>query len=181
MLTIKVEPKEVFNERSLEFDSIPGAELHLEHSLISLSKWESKWKKRYLTYDEKETHTIEEILDYISCMSTDRKPIDPKVIKNLEPEVIKKVLDYIADPHTATKIYDMRQNQNSRPEKLSSELIYYYMIYYGIPWEAEKWHLNNLMMLIRICNIKGGTAQNQMDMNAIFSQNKRLNAMRRPR
>ena len=180
MLTIKVEPKELLNERDFSITPINGAELHLEHSLISLSKWESKWKKPYLTVSEDETHTKEEILDYIYCMSID-KNVDKNIINYLDFGTVKKILDYIADPHTATQIFDLRPNQPHRQERMTSELIYYYMIYFGIPWEAQKWHLNRLMMLIKVCGIKGGTTNQQMSMADILTQNRRLNAMRRPR
>lgn len=175
MLTINIPEKEMFDESSASFLIIPGAELHLEHSLISLSKWESKWKKPYLSNEE---HSKEEILDYIYCMSMD-KNTNIDVIQNLNFDEYKQILEYTADPHTATKIYDKRPHRGGKSEIYTSEVLYYYMIYYGIPWSAEKWHLNRLITLIRVCGIKGGTTNQAMDMNAIFSQNRALNAARR--
>lgn len=175
MLTITIPEKEMFDESNGTFILIPETELHLEHSLISLSKWESKWKKPFLS---KEDHTKEEIFDYIYFMSIDRNP-DMMVIQSMPIECYKKVIEYIGDTQTATKIYDRRPQRGGKTEIYTAEVLYYYMIYYGIPWTAEKWHLNRLMTLIRICGIKGGTTNQAMDMNAIFAQNRKLNAARR--
>jgi hypothetical protein len=176
MLTITIPEKELFDESNASFIVLPETELHLEHSLISLSKWESKWKKPYLSKDE---HSKEEILDYICFMCIDKKPVNYDVIKNLTYNEYKEILEYIGDPYTATKIYDRRPQRGGKQEIYTSEVLYYFMIYYGIPWEAEKWHLNRLLTLIRICGIKGGTTNQSMDMNAIFAQNRALNAARR--
>ena len=177
MLTIEVEQKELFDERTGEFTNVPKMELRLEHSLISLSKWESKWKKPFLNLEQP---TMEELIDYICCMSID-KNLDPNVIATLPMEDITKIRDYIADPRTATTVSDRRARRGGKKEVYTSELLYYYMIYFGIPWEAQKWHLNRLMMLIKVCGIKGGTTNQQMSMADILTQNRRLNAMRRPR
>lgn len=176
MLTIHVPEKEMFDERTGAFIYLPETELRLEHSLISLSRWESKWKKPYLS--DKDERTQEEILDYIICMSVDKK-IDPDVVKNLDYDSYKQILEYIGDPHTATKIYDRRQARPGKAEVYTSEVLYYLMIFYGIPWEAEKWHLNRLMTLIKVCGIKGGTTNQAMDLNSIFAENKRIRAARR--
>lgn len=175
MLTITIPEKEMFNEADGTFLILPKTELHLEHSLISLSKWESKWKKPYLSQEE---HSKEEILDYIYFMSMDRNT-DSEVINHLGFDEYKQILEYIADPHTATKVYDRRPQRGGKKEIYTSEVLYYLMIYYGIPWDAEKWHLNRLIMLIKVCGIKGGTTNQAMDMNAIFAQNRALNAARR--
>lgn len=175
MLTITIPEKEMFNEADGTFLIFPETELHLEHSLISLSKWESKWKKPYLG---KEEHTKEEVLDYIYCMSMD-KNTDRSVLEHLTLDEYKEIMEYIADSHTATKIYDRRPKKGGKAEIYTSEVLYYYMIFYGIPWAAEKWHLNRLITLIRVCGIKGGTTNQAMDMNAIFAQNRALNAARR--
>ena len=178
MLQITIQERELFNESNGEFIKIPKTELRLEHSLISLSRWESKWKKPFLGAEE---HTKQETLDYIACMSID-KNIDPEIIEYMDVESYKKIMDYIGDPATATKVYDRRPQKPSRKQEImTSEIIYYYMIYYGIPFSCEKWHLNRLLMLIRVCGVKGGTTNQAMDMNAIFAQNRALNAARRGR
>lgn len=176
MLILHIPEKERFDEETGDFINIPAAELHLEHSLISLSRWESKWKKPYL--DDRDTRTKEEILDYIQCMSVD-KAVNPEVINNLDYQEYNQIIEYIGDPHTATKVYDRRQARPGKREIYTSEVLYYLMIYYGIPWEAQKWHLNRLMMLIKVCGVRGGTTNQSMDLNAIFAENKKLNAMRR--
>ena len=175
MLTITIEEKELFNEATLEYIMIPKTELHLEHSLISLSRWESKWKKPFLGTED---HTKEEIVDYIAAMCID-KNINPIVIESIDTDSYKKILDYVADPNTATKIYDRRPQRGGKKEVITSEVIYYWMIYYGIPFECQKWHLNRLLTLIRVCGVKGGTTNQSMDMNSIFAQNKALNAARK--
>lgn len=176
MITVTIQERELFDERTNSFISIPRTELKLEHSLISLSRWESKWKKPFLGNEER---TKQETLDYIACMSID-KNVDTNIIECLDVDSYKKILDYISDPCTATKVYDRRPNKPGRKqETMTSEVIYYYMIYYGIPFSCEKWHLNRLLMLIRVCSVKGGTTQQSMDMNSIFAQNRALNAARR--
>jgi len=175
MLTIQIPEKEMFNEQDNTFTIIPKAELHLEHSLISLSRWESKWKKPFLNL---ENPTNEEMLDYICFMSVDKIP-DPQVVMNMSPSDFMRIKEYIADTRTATKIYDRRPKKAGKPDIYTSEVIYYFMIYYGIPFSCEKWHLNRLLTLIRVCGVKGGTTNQAMTMDAIFSQNTKLNAARR--
>lgn len=177
MLTIHIESKELFNERDNTFTIIPETEIRLEHSLISLSRWESKWKKPFLNL---ENPTKEEMADYICCMSVD-KNVDIELVEHLGVDEFLKIRKYIADPQTATTISDRTPRKGGRKETYTSEVIYYWMIYYGIPFSCEKWPLNRLLTLIRVCGIKGGTASSMMDMNAIFAQNKQLNAARRAR
>lgn len=177
MLTIKIKSKELFDERSNTFIIVPETEIRLEHSLISLSRWESKWKKPFLNI---ENPTSEEMTDYICCMSVD-KNIDPQLINYLDISEFKKIREYISDPQTATTITDRSPRRGGRREIYTSEVIYYWMIYYGIPFTCEKWPLNRLLTLIRVCGIKGGTSSQAMDMNAIFAQNSKLNAARKAR
>ncbi len=173
MLTIQVPAKEFYNEATGEFENAPACTLQLEHSLISLSKWESKWKKPFVTQD---SMGIEEFLDYVRCMTINQK-VDPLVYKSLTHENLEAIKNYIHDPATATTVYDRRQNKNGRRDIITSEVIYWQMIYFGIPFECEKWHLNRLLMLIKVCTVKG--TNNQMSMTDIFAQNKQLNAARR--
>ena len=175
MLTITIPQKELFDEASNSFTLIQETELHLEHSLISLSKWESKWKKPFLGNED---HSKEEIIDYIACMCID-KNVDAMLFQTIDVDTYKKILEYIGDPNTATKIYDRRPQRAGKKDVMTSEVLYYYMIYYGIPFECQKWHLNRLLTLIKVCGIKGGTTNQAMDMNSIFAQNKALNAARR--
>lgn len=175
MLKLVVPAKEWLDERTNTFMGHDKTTLLLEHSLLSLSKWEAKWKKPYLDPKAKEPNPSE-FLDYVRCM-TINKGVDDLVYLNLSRRHIKEISDYIKDPMTATKI----SRQKSRPTKqeiITSELIYYWMISYNIPVEFEKWHLNRLLTLIDVCAIKGNPGKN-MSKNEILKQNASLNAMRR--
>ena len=178
-IVVQADEKEMFDERTGTFltkPAVPRTELHLEHSLISLSKWESKWKKPFLTL---ENPTPEEMMDYICCMSVD-KTIGQNIVENMTQEDFIKVRNYITDSRTATTVNDRRPGKRGgKREIYTSEVLYYYMIYYGIPFQCEKWHLNRLLMLIRVCGVKGGTTNAEMSMNEIFAQNTKLNKARR--
>ena len=173
MLEIVLPEREMFNEETNEFVTIKQQTLQLEHSLLSLSKWESKWKKPFLGNEE---HTREETLDYIRCMTINQH-VDPIVYEYIPFDSYMKIKDYISDSQTATTIYDRRPHRGGARETITSELIYYWMIYFGIPFECQKWHLNRLLTLIRVCGVKG--TNETMSKNAVLEQNRMLNAMRR--
>ena len=120
--------------------------LHLEHSLIALSKWESKWCRSFLSKEEK---TKEEIVDYIRFMTLD-KSIESSVYDRLSEGNLKDVMNYIEAPMTATT-FPKSNDRSGRKRRITSELIYYWMIACGIPFECERWHLNRLLTLIRVC------------------------------
>ena len=145
MLSIFVPARDFWDERSEEFISTKDTTLHLEHSLLSISKWEAKWRISFLE-DEK---TDEQIMDYIPCMSI-KGDIDPLVVKALTRQNVADIQAYIENPMTASTVKEIKRPSRSR-QKLTSELIYYYMIQYGIPVEFEKWHFNRLITLIRVC------------------------------
>lgn len=149
MLQITIPAAELWDERKNEFVNIKEQTLQLEHSLVSISKWESKWKKAFLKNVDK---TDAEIIDYIKCMTITQN-VDPQIYNYLTNENYKQINEYIGDPMTATKVYDSGNKKNSR-ETVTSELIYYWMIALNIPIKFEKWHLNRLLTLIRVCNIK---------------------------
>jgi hypothetical protein len=176
MLYITVPKTEFFDERSQQFVSIKETKLELEHSLVSLSRWEAKWKKPFLSAEAK---TQEESLDYIRCMTVNGG-IDPLVYFALTPQQMKQIQDYIADPMTATTINDRRKSNSRSREIVTSELIYYWMVSYQIPFECQKWHLGRLMTLIRVCDVKNAPAQN-IPKSALMQRNKSLNAARRAR
>lgn len=177
MLQITLPEREFFNEAKGEFITTKAVTLKLEHSLVSLSRWESKWKKPFLS--NKDPLTREELLDYIRCM-TINQGVDPETYQYLGVKELKEIQDYIGDSQTATKIFDRRPNTTHRQETITSELIYYWMISCEIPSEYEKWHLNRLLTLIKICNIKQHPDR-KMSKQSIYAQNKELNAMRRAR
>jgi len=148
MLKISIDSQELYDNAKDEFIYTKPTELILEHSLVSLSKWEAKWKRPFLT---KETKTREETLDYIRHM-TITKNVNEDVYNHLNQKTIGLIVDYIDDPMTATTFRELKSTPNR--EIVTSELIYYWMIMFQIPFECQKWHLNRLLTLIKVCNIK---------------------------
>lgn len=141
------EEKEIFVEIDKEYDLI------LEHSLISISNWESKWHVPYLK--ENYEKTTEQAIDYIKCMTVYPKDVPDEVYSLIPASEVKRITEYIQDPMTATTFSNINSNKGKRnKETLSAELLYYYMFEAGIPKECEKWHLNRLMTLINIYGIK---------------------------
>ena len=174
MLKIIVPAREFFNESTNEFITSKEQPLTLEHSLVSISKWESKWHKPFLS--PKNDKSNDEILDYVRCMTLTQN-VDPKVYYNLSKDNITKIQHYIDDSMTATTF---SSNNNSPPNReiITSEIIYYWMIAYNIPVEFEKWHLNRLLTLIKVCSIKNAPSK-KMTKGEILKRNHSLNAARR--
>ena len=175
MLQIKIPTTELYDEATDEFIYINEQTLTLEHSLVSISKWESKWHKSFISTKEK---TDEETLDYIKCMTITQN-VNPEIYKYITPSNINAINAYIDDPMTATVITEEDDGKTSR-EKITSELIYYWMITFNIPPEYQKWHLNRLLTLIRVCNVKN-TPPKKRSRKEIMSRNAALNAARRKR
>lgn len=173
MLHITIPAVEQWDEVKQEFVYTKDQMLSLEHSLVSLSKWESKWCKAFLTKQEK---TFEETLDYIKFMTITQN-VDPKVYNYLTNENIDEVNRYIEAPMTATYFSEDKTSKISR-EQVTAELIYYWMISLNIPFECQKWHLNRLLTLIKVCNIKN-TPPKKRSRKDIMSRNAALNAARR--
>lgn len=171
---------EVFNNRTGEFDIIKGrkgATVQLEHSLISVSKWESKWKKSFLNTQEK---SIPETIDYVRCMSLGT-PIDPAIYNNLSQKNLEEIYAYINDSMTATWFNDRKGKDRPSRKIVTSELIYSWMIDCEIPISCEKWHLNRLLTLIRVrrSEMSGKDGHPKMRRKDMLAQNKSLNAARR--
>lgn len=173
MLTITIPDSEFFNNKTQEFLTIKGAVLQLEHSLVSISKWESKWHKPFLNSEQK---TKEELIDYVRCMTITQN-VNPMVYNNIPSDVFKKIQAYMDDSMTATTITNQKQGK-SKNERITSELIYYWMVALNIPFECQRWHINRLLMLIRVCDIKNKPPK-KMNKRDTMQQNARLNAMRR--
>ena len=173
MLKITIPAREMFDEVKQEFINTKEQTLQLEHSLVSLSKWESKWHKPFI--DNRNLST-EENIDYIRCMTLTQN-VDPEVYQYLSKENIKQINEYISDPMTATTFSNER-SKGSGKEVLTSEILYYDMIALGIPFECQKWHLNRLITLIKVCNIKQNPPQ-KMSKGDIMRRNAELNAARR--
>lgn len=149
MLQITVPAAEYFDERTEEFINVKAYTLQLEHSLISISKWEAKWHKPFIGKEEK---TEEETRDYIRCMTITQN-VDPIVYLAIPNSEIQRIKEYINEPMTATWFNDRDKRAPSR-KVITSEVVYYWMISQNIPIECEKWHFNRLMTLIRVCSEK---------------------------
>ena len=174
MLSIHIPGGELFDEKTSIVTRVAGKDLQLEHSLVSISKWESKWKKPFLAKDIK---TRDETIDYIRCMTITQN-VDPNLYQCLTMDNIRKVNEYIEDPMTATTF--KKKNPSSSSAVITSEVIYYWMITLEIPMECQKWHLNRLLTLIRVCDEKSQPGK-KMSKKDVMSQYKSLNAARRAR
>lgn len=184
MLKIKIpdQPEEqLWDEANEVFVYKPGAkgcELTLEHSLLSVSKWESIWCKPFLVKKDK---TIEEFLSYIECMTISPNNLDPEVYKRIPQSEFEKIDAYVNSPATATTIGGNEKGSGSSGGEIkTSEVLYCYMTLFNIPFECQKWHLNRLLTLIKLCQIKNDPkGQKKMSANEIRKNNDKLNEMRR--
>lgn len=174
MLKIFIPQRELWNEELEQFMVFNGVELQMEHSLVSISKWESKWHKSFLSTKNK---TSEELMDYIRCMTITQNVPD-EAFSFLTPNNISDIEKYIEDPMTATTFSE--DKRRSQREIVTSELIYYWMIALNIPFECQKWHLNRLLTLITVCSIKNQPSK-KMSKSEIMRRNSELNAARRKR
>ena len=172
MLPIRIPDGEFFDEANSRVIRVKGREIQLEHSLVSISKWESKWKKPFLGPEPK---TRAETIDYIRCMTITQN-VDPNLYGCISADNIRAVNRYIDDPMTATTF-------RSKPKKsgnqvITSEIIYYWMIELGIPESFQRWHLNRLLTLIRVCDEKSQPGK-KMSKRDVMSQYRSLNQARR--
>lgn len=149
MLEINVTIEESFDEKTMLFVPTASLKVTLEHSLVSVSKWESLWKKPFL---DKGNKTSEETISYVNLMMVDRE-LPPEVFHKLIDSHMKEIQAYIEDEMTATKLYNDPNAPTSR-ETITAELMYYWMISLGIPVEFQHWHFNRLITLIRVINLK---------------------------
>lgn len=172
MLQITIGGGERFDERTSTFITNPEKTVRLEHSLKSVAKWESKWKRAFLS---NKPMTREENIDYIRCMEITGQ-VDLKVFDLLTKIQIDQISEYINDKMTATTINRRGPKKPSR-EIITAEVIYFWMIQYGVPPEYDKWHLNRLLTLIEVCSVKGGP-QKKMSMKEQLAEQRALNASR---
>lgn len=173
MLTITVPETEVYDSEANEFHILKAQTITLEHSLVSISKWEAHWNKPFLG---KDPMTEEQTIDYVKCMTLTQN-VDPTVYYRIDSEGVNKIKEYIDSPMTATTFSKHMQEKPNR-EIVTSEVIYYWMIALEIPFECQKWHLNRLLTLIRVCNAKNAPSK-KMSKKEIMARNRSLNAARR--
>lgn len=174
MLELEIKDDEVWDPYKEEFIKTRECKLKLEHSLVSISKWEANWHKPYLTKDEK---TREETLDYIKCMTLTQNVPD-EVYENLTPNHLITIKNYINDSMTATTISNINKKTSGGGEFVTNELIYCWMVELGIPFECQKWHLNRLFTLIEVCSVRQQEPK-KMSKNEVYARNKALNAKRK--
>lgn len=172
MLNLTIPATELYDEIKEEFISSKECTIRLEHSLVSLSKWESKWGKAFLSKDEK---TREETIDYVKCMTITQN-VDDYIYSLLSDNNLNQVKDYIELDMTATTFSN--QKRTISKEIITAEIIYYWMIALNIPFECQKWHLNRLLTLVDVCNIKN-TPPKKMSKREVINRNRTLNEARR--
>lgn len=170
-IEIPISP-ERWDEKKQEFVVPKTQVLQLEHSLVSLSKWESRWHKPFLSQKEK---TVDETLDYIRCMTITQN-VKPEIYNFLTNDNLKQIDNYIEDPMTAITFPD--GNQRPRREIITSEIIYHWMISFNIPFECQKWHLNKLLAFIKVCCNKN-LPPKKMSQSEILQRNRELNEARK--
>ena len=173
MLTITLEETELYDEETSTFTTLSGVTLELEHSLISLSKWESKHNVPFLTDKER---TSDQIIDYLGMMII-TPGIDPAIIHRCSTKDLETIQNYIDAKQSATTFMET-PGRGGPKEVITAELIYFWMVNFGIPFECQHWHLNRLFALIRICNIKNSD-QKKLSPAEIAARNRQLNAERK--
>lgn len=171
MLRLMVGAVESIDESTNEFVMVGGTLVEFEHSLVSLSKWESLHKKPFISSDK----SSEETLSYIECMIVSPN-IPPEVFQNLTKENVEAINEYIKDSMTATWFAD--EGKGKTREIITAEIIYYWMVQLSIPFECQYWHLNRLLTLVKVCNMKNAPPK-KMSRNEILRRNRELNAQRK--
>ena len=172
MLQVTIPTIEKFDEIRNEFITTKEQTIQLEHSLVSISKWESKWRKPFLSKGSK---TMEETMDYIRCMTMTQN-VDTEVYNNLSIKNIEEINAYIESDMTATTF--AKQDKTMNRDIITAEIIYYWMIAFTIPFECQKWHLNRLLTLINVCNIKNNPSK-KMSKRDLAQKNTSINEERK--
>jgi hypothetical protein len=174
VFTLTIPDTERYNEEDSTFVTVKGCVIQLEHSLISVSKWESKWRVPFLMKEDK---TLAQSIDYVRCM-TITQGVPLSVYSQIDADTLSKINEYIQAPMTATWFTDRPGGGRRGREAVTSELIYYWMIASDIPFECQKWHLNRLLTLIRICEIKNSPPKKRSKQD-ILNQQDAINKQRR--
>ena len=172
-LTLELPGEERFDEESSTFISMPPCALHLTHSLYSVSKWESVYKRSFL---DSPPNTPEETMYYVECMS--EEPLPGDFMRRLDRNIQVKIAEYIADGASATHLLDPPARGGPK-DSMTSELIYWYMSQFNIPYECDKWNLNRLLTLIKLSAAKQGGSN--ASASATAAQRAAMNKARRAR
>lgn len=177
MLRIEVPiSPEGWDKEKQEFVDPKVQVLHLEHSLVSLSKWEMKWQKPFLSDIEK---TPEETHDYVRCMTITQN-VDPSVYNHLTQANMDAINEYMGSSMTATWFSDDgKKGGKNKNKQITNELIYYWMMSLNIPMECQKWHLNRLFTLIQVHDAENGSSNKKMSKREVMSRNRMLNEARK--
>lgn len=174
MLQVTIPGIEYYNESTETFEETKSQTLQLEHSLISVSKWESKWKKAFLSDKQR---SLEESTDYIKCMTLTQN-VNQECYNNITQELFQEINKYIDDSMTATSFSHGSGGGKARNQTVTAEIVYYWMISFNIPFECQKWHLNRLMALIQVCSIKQENPK-KMSRQRILQENTAMNEARK--
>ena len=173
MLKITIPATDQWDEVTQQFITTKETELCLEHSLVSVSKWESKW---HVPFIGNTSMTKEHLIDYIRCMTLTQN-VNDEVYYAITDDVMEQITEYIKDSKTATWFSEDLANKKSR-DIITSEIIYYWMVALQIPFECQKWHLNRLLTLIRVCNEKN-QPEKKMSKSEIMRRNREINEQRK--
>nr|DAS39837.1 MAG TPA: hypothetical protein [Caudoviricetes sp.] len=172
-LTLELPGEERFDEESSTFISMPPCTLHLTHSLYSVSLWESVYKRSFL---DSPPNTPEETMYYVECMS--EEPLPGDFMRRLDRNIQVKIAEYIADGASATHLLDPPARGGPK-DSMTSELIYWYMSQFNIPYDCDKWNLNRLLTLIKLSAAKQGGSN--ASASATAAQRAAMNKARRAR
>lgn len=164
MLEITLPASEYYDESTTRLFTIPETTLRLEHSLLSISKWEAKYKRSFMS---KGPETNDEVMYYVQCMDLDGV-LEPYMLAAFTDKQFQQIQEYLADPQTATTIHEMKRRRASKVT-VTSEVIYYWMFVRGIPIDCERWPINRLLMLIRVFDVENGSGDKRNRMTAAES------------
>lgn len=175
MLTITIPGEEYFDDEKQRFLTVNDTTLEFEHSLVSLSKWESEWEKPFLSTDNK---SPEQVLDYITRCMLLTPNVPPEIFHKFTTEHYKQINEYIESKMSATWFADLpKPNGPRRKEVITAEIIYYWMDELKIDLDWEKRHLARLFTLIKVHNEKN-QPEKKVDKRAIMERNRQLNEER---
>lgn len=176
MLELKIAASESYNEETGEFIPMDEVVVRFEHSLVSLSKWESKYKKPFLSDHPEHKKTEEEAADYIRFMVLDELDFD--LFERIGEEQVREIQQYITDSQTATTFPHEEAPNKINRELVTAEIVYYWMVALNVPFETQYWHLNRLITLIQVVNHKNAPPKKR-SRASMAEQQRRLNAERK--